>query len=301
MTFQCRVHLSVAVVLHQLLGLIAIRGVGSVLRSADCERTRLHFSYENGKRMSHDEELRYVRRREGTHRSSSRETPGYERDLLRENDTENLLGPTESRPANIDEIIRSHTHGVPPRPTAAQQIAGQVAMDIMDALRPHIMHGVDVAVDTKLGIPKLVKWAKTKAEQRKAEARNQSPSTSAQLDAVPAEGTADIDDETRTLEVRKPSVTAEQYQAIQLSALRAEQYAAHMRQMLTKVAVRDGALPVEGTIRAALESPASSIDEATLRRLVELLNSSRTSDGELMLVRNQDTDAPLRAVDQPPS
>lgn len=248
--------------------------------------------------MSHDEELRYVRRREGTHRSSSRETPGYERDLLRENDTENLLGPTESRPANIDEIIRSHTHAVPPRPTVTQQVAGQVAVDIMDALRPHIMRGVDVAVDAKLGIPKLVKWAKTKAEQRKAEVRNQSPSASARLDAVPAEATSDIDDEAGTLGAQMPSVTAEQYQAALRSALEAEQYAAHMRQMLAEVAIRDGA---ESATQAALEGPASSIDEATPRRAVERLGSGSFVDVKFMLVRNQDANAPLCTVDGRPS
>lgn len=244
--------------------------------------------------MSQDEELRYVRRREGTHRSSSRETPGYERDLLREDDTENLLGPTESRPANIDDIIRSHTPAMPPRPSIAQQIAGQVAIDIMDALRPHMMHGVDVAVDTKLGIPKLVKWAKTNAEQRRNEVRNQSPSADAQLDAVPAEATSDIDDETGTLEVEMPSVTAEQYQAALHSALEAEQYAAQMRQVLAQVTVRDGA---ESATQTALEETTSSIDEATLRRAVERLDSSRSVDGEFMLIRNQDADTPPRTVD----
>ena len=47
--------------------------------------------------MNDDEELRWVRRREGTHRSESRATRGYERDLLRDDDTKNLLGPTESQ------------------------------------------------------------------------------------------------------------------------------------------------------------------------------------------------------------
>lgn len=235
--------------------------------------------------MSHDEELRWVRRREGTHRAGSRETPGYDRDLLRENGTENLLGPTESRPANIDEIIRSHTSAMPPRPTVAQQIAGQVVSNIMDALRPHIMHGVDIAVDTKLGVPKVVEWAKRKAEQRRIEVRNPSPSASARLDAVPAKATSDIDDETGTLEVQMPSVTADQYQAALHSALEAEQYAAQMRQVLAQVTVRESA---ESATQTALEEPASSIDEATLRRAVERLDSNRSVDGEFMLIRNQE-------------
>lgn len=245
--------------------------------------------------MSHAEELRWQKRPEGTHRSGSRETPGYDRDLLRENDTGNLLGPTESRPANIDEIIQAHTPAVLPSPTIAQQVAGQVVNGIMDALRPHIMHGVDVAVDTKLGVPKMVKWAKNKAEQRRGEVRNESPSVSARLEAVPGEATSDIDDESGTLGVQMPSVTAEQYQAALLSAVEAEQYAAHMRQLLAQVAVRNGA---ESATQPALDAPASSIDEATPKRAVEQLNSSGTVDVEFMLVKNHDT---LRAVDGRPS
>ncbi|NUT72733.1 hypothetical protein [Pseudarthrobacter sp. C4D7] len=244
--------------------------------------------------MNHDEELRWVRRREGTRRSGSRETSGYDRDLLRENDTGKLLGPSESRPANIDDIIRSHTPAMPPDPTVAQQIAGQVASDLLDALRPYIMHGVDAAVDAKLGIPKLVKWAKSKSTQRRGEFRNQSPHATARLEAVPAEVASDIDDEAGTLGVQKPSVTAEQYQAALRSVHEAEKYAAQGRQWLADVSVRDGA---ESAPQAALEDPASSIDEATQRPAVERLDRSRSLHGEFMVIRNQDADTPPQTVD----
>lgn len=76
--------------------------------------------------MNDDEELRWVRRREGTHRSESRATRGYERDLLRDDDTRNLLGPTESRPADIDEIVRSRRPVAPARPSPGQESGYQV-------------------------------------------------------------------------------------------------------------------------------------------------------------------------------
>lgn len=240
--------------------------------------------------MSPDEELRLVRRREGTHRPASKKNPGYDRDLLRDNDG-NLLGPTESRPVSIEEIVRSHTPAVPPRPTA-----GQVLFEVvMDAAEPHIRRGVDTAVDAAVrGGSKLCEWVASKAAQRRGEVSNQSTSGSTQVEAVPA--TAETEDEAGTLlEVRMHSVTTEQYQAALHSAHRAEQYAAHMRQLLAKVAVRDDDLPAESAIQAA-ESPASSIDEATLRPVAELLDSSRTVDGEFELVRNQDTDAPGRST-----
>lgn len=244
--------------------------------------------------MSHDEELRWVKRRKGTRRSGSRETPGYDRDLLRE-DTGHLLGPTESRPANIDEIIQEHAPALPPHPTVAQQFAGRAVNEIMDALRPHIMQYVDVAVDNKLGVPKLVKWVKNKAEQRRGELRNQNPSASARLKAVHGEATSAIGDETDTLGVQIPSVTAEQYQAALRAALQAEQYAAQVRQLLAQVAVRDYA---ESATQPALDTSASSIDEATPRRAVEQLDSRSTVDVEFMPVKDYDT---LPAVDERPS
>jgi hypothetical protein len=244
--------------------------------------------------MNRDEELRLVRLREGTHRPASKENPGYDRDLLRDNDG-NLLGPTESRSVNIDEIIRSH---VPPRPTAAQQIASQLVIDIMDALRPHVMDAVDVAVDNKLGVPKLLKWIKSKAAQRKADRSGHSPSPSTQRDVAFVDGTVD---ETGTLEVRKLSVTSEQYQALQILALEADQRAAHMRQLLANVEVRDDAIPVESGASAVLEGTASLLDEATLRRAVEQLpDGGRTVDGEFIVARNKDIDAQLWTIDEQP-
>lgn len=43
-----------------------------------------------------------VRRAKGTHRSKSRSTPGYDRDLLR--DEEDLRGPSESRAATAADV-----------------------------------------------------------------------------------------------------------------------------------------------------------------------------------------------------
>ena len=45
--------------------------------------------------MNDDEELRWVRRREGTHGTESRATRGYERDPLRDDDAKNLLSLSE--------------------------------------------------------------------------------------------------------------------------------------------------------------------------------------------------------------
>lgn len=248
---------------------------------------RIDFNHGEGEGMSHDEELRWVRRREGTHRSSSRATPGYERDLLREDDSENLLGPTESRPADIDEIVRSRRPAAPSRPTPGQELRYQLGDVIMDALEPHIARGVDAAVDAAvLGISRLWRRATSGPSTNKATVRKgavQPPASEVLASAEP--DAADIKDELDGIAIQPQSMSAEQYKALLLSALLADQYAARARQMLSNVRVDDAALPaeLEIAIRAALEGPTPVIDDATLARAVEILRESTASDGEFVL------------------
>lgn len=251
--------------------------------------------------MSHDEELRWVRRREGAHRSSSRATAGYERDLLREDNTENLLGPTESRPADIGEIVRSH-RPAPTRPTPGQEFGYQLVDAIMEALAPHIDRGVDAAVDSaRLGISKLWRWATRGPSPLKTtvERLRESESADSKVETVLVAASASIDDMPEALALQPQSITVEEYQAILLSALMADQYAARARQVLANVRVRGDALPTElgSAVRAALEGPTPVIDEESLAQVVELLRASRTPDGEFMLVLSDHADEPRSIPD----
>lgn len=236
--------------------------------------------------MNHDEELRWVRLRAGTHRSGSRATPGYDRDLLREDDSENLLGPTESRPADIDEIVRSSSSASPPRPTPLQELHYQLGYAIMEALEPYIARGVDAAVDAAvLGISRLWKWAASGPHTETAPVRKckTQPLTS---EVAPFEPDATaVQDKPEENSFQPQRMTAEQYKALLLSALLADQYAARARQMLSSVRVDDAALPaeLEIAVRAALEGPKPAIDDATLAGAVELLRESTFSDGEFVL------------------
>src|SRR5262245_36864311 len=58
--------------------------------------------------MADEWQLRRVRVPKGTHFSDSKETPGAERELLREDGTNKLLGPPESFPVDQDAM-----YGVP--------------------------------------------------------------------------------------------------------------------------------------------------------------------------------------------
>ena len=212
--------------------------------------------------MNDDEELRWVRRREGTHRSESRATRGYERDLLRDDDTKNLLGPTESRPADIDEIVRSRGP-VRRRVLARSGVPVPGGDAIMEALAPYIERGVDVAVDAAvLGVSRLWKWATTRSPRQTASVEV------GKVDEVPTaylEGPLAEHDEPPSEELaRSPqSMTAEQYQAILLSASLADQYAARARSMLANVRIDDEVLPRSWKTRSA---PLWTGRQLTMRR-----------------------------------
>lgn len=240
--------------------------------------------------MSHGEEfeeLRWQKVPRGTRRSASNGTAGYDRDLLRENGTGNLLGPTESRPANIDDIIRSRT---PAAPTMGQQIAGEIAIACIEALRPYVFRGVDAAVDNKLWVPKLARWIADKSRRHSAEAGDKSPSGGTRIEKVPTTSATEV--EAGAVEMSRLTVTAEQHQTILLEARRADEYAAQMKNLLATVTVGDVAS--ENAIRAA-EGSIESINEVGSGWVVEL--PSRVDD-EFMPVHNPDSSRTLRRTDE---
>lgn len=63
---------------------------------------------------------------EASTRHGSRDAPGYDRDLFHDDGTKDLLGPTESRSGDIDEIVRPSTAAMPPSLTAAQEFGKQL-------------------------------------------------------------------------------------------------------------------------------------------------------------------------------
>ena len=72
-------------------------------------------------------ELRWERVPDGARRSRSTGTPGYDHDLLRDR-SGNLLGPTESCPADMDGALRSHG-----RATGRADFRQQAAEALIDA------------------------------------------------------------------------------------------------------------------------------------------------------------------------
>lgn len=226
------------------------------------------------------EELRWQKVPNGAQRSRSTGTPGYERDLLRDR-SRTMLGPTESRPATAEEVLRSHG-----RPTAGSDFRQQAAEALVDAaitaVTPYVRRAVEYGVESGIdGVVRLVGWARRKVAERKSPADLHEGDEAAEI--VNAEIV--VDDESvpgSELEEALPPITGEEYRARFLAALAAERYAAEEKRRLARVNVADDALSPElrAALRAALESPATGLDDDTLALVVEFLDGSRTSGGQ---------------------
>ena len=248
------------------------------------------------------EELRWEKVPDGAQRSRSTATPGYERDLLRDRSGK-LLGPTESRPASVDDL---HPRS---RATAGSDFRQQAAEAVLDAaitvLTPYVRRAVEFGVESGFnGVTRLVGWAKRKAAERKSPADLREVDEAAEI----VEAEIVIDDESvpgSELDEALPPLTGEEYRARFLAALAAERYAAQEKRRLARVNVADDALSPElkAALRAALESRAPALDDETLAMVVEFLDGSQTSGGQYLLLDDDGSERLRRQLDagEPPT
>jgi len=228
------------------------------------------------------EELRYVKMPDGAQRSRSTKTPNYESDLLfRSGKT---VGPTESRPATVEEILRSH--GPAQAGAAFRQQAAEAALGAaFAALTPYVQKAVEYGLESSVkGVSRLVGWAKAKVAERKSSAElaeGEEPTEIVEAEIVDDEASIGTG-----LKEATPPITGEEYRARLLAALAAERYAAEEKRRLADMNVADDALPSElkAALRAALERPASLLDDETLAVVVEFLNGSSTGGGQYLLL-----------------
>lgn len=89
---------------------------------------------EHGSRIDEEWQLRRVRVPKGTHFSGSKDTPGAERELLREDGTNKLLGPPESFPVDEDPMLGVHAYAPDsPRRADARELSPEQRA-IVDAI-----------------------------------------------------------------------------------------------------------------------------------------------------------------------
>jgi len=235
------------------------------------------------------EELRVVRVPAGSRRTNSRKTPGYERDLLRDGGTNELLGPTESRPATEGDIPRPTGEFEPYQRTHADDEDGELATVVADALEPLIEFLVDLSIDAAgRGASRLWKWTKAHAPTRRS---NEEVAEAAPIKVAGALDSATIDmtvEAQATTDIAEAPIRmgADEFRQRLLTALAAERYAADERALLARVQIDDSALPAElqAVFRAVLESPSTTLDETAVAFVIQFLAGVETVDGRFALV-----------------
>jgi hypothetical protein len=243
--------------------------------------------------MDEDWQLRWVRVPEGTHLSDSKGSAGAERDLLREDRTNKLLGPTESVPADIDEIRGARGHE-PESPRRARELspAQRARADTIVDLLEIVIDDVVVPVVREVVVPAIRrKLSEVTKNLRSSTKPSRGQVAPAQHDGLPerprAEPSADID-----VVVAKPTiaVSGAEFRARLLEALAAERYAAAQRRMLASARIEDHDVSpeLERAIKLVLEGNTEAVDEATLAEVAVFLRGPRFATDQRELTRNDD-------------
>jgi hypothetical protein len=224
-------------------------------------------------------ELRWTRKQKGTHRPGSKATPGVERDLLYENGTNKLLGPTESFPADRSALHRYDDPGDhPPRrelspfqqavANALEQVVDKLVWEVVvphveEVVIPHVRDVVYPAAKQKVrhGAQRARAWW-TKAPDGNAQATPQAP-----------EPSQDLDTATDQSEI---TMTSAEFRRRLAQALIAEQFAATQKQILLQSRIDDHNVPPElaSTIKLALEGGVPQLSEIQQEQLLTFLTEA---------------------------
>ncbi len=270
--------------------------------------------------MSDDEQLRWVKVPKGTVLSGSKGTPGYERDLLRERGTNKLLGPAESRPADLEQLRGLDDrdtdmfdgYSAPARVTESASFPEQLVRAIMEG----IVEGISSALEDPEVRRNLVMVAgRAGRSVKKFLSDNLFPRRIPRH--VDGDAGASRDDGadgvvTDELSVRQPepdlakgdsqigtavgyatsAMSGDEFRARLLAALAAEEFAVEQRRLLATVHVEDNDLPTElkDAIQSALEGRADALDSQTLALVVAFLGGAQVADSEFVLVRSAEVE-----------
>ncbi|MDX3672334.1 hypothetical protein [Streptomyces europaeiscabiei] len=255
--------------------------------------------------MNQDWHLRWVRIPEGMHLSDSKDTPGAERDLLREDGTNKLLGPAESFPADEDVLLRVHAsemdspRGVDVRELspAQQAIVDAIADATAEALEtlvrefivPVLKEVVAPAIKRKMG-----GIAKNLRSATKETSGQPSATELADLTATPpTDPSKEVD---AAIEEPRINMSSTEFRERLRAALVAEEFVAAQKRILSNASIEDDDLSpeLESAIKLAIEGNASVLDEETRAAVVKFLAGDQVTVGEYVLPRNGEIKEVLR-------
>ncbi|WP_394554123.1 hypothetical protein ACDF64_06125 [Agromyces sp. MMS24-JH15] len=251
--------------------------------------------------MDDEWELRWVRTPKGTYRSASRETPGADRELLREQGTGRLLGPPESRPADGPAPSGNPSRSTPPMtapglsPTQ-QAVADAISTVIAEVVFELVDAYVIPAVKTKV-IP-AVKDRFIPAAKRRAQAisvhflgRRPAKPGAAEVEILVEESVVQ-EPGTGVAEVEEPRFTmsSDEFRHHLRNALAAEEYAAHLKRALAAVDIADAHVPPElqRVIGLAIEGRTDELEESDVQLLLDFVTAPRTGGAPIRRIEGPD-------------
>lgn len=254
--------------------------------------------------MNEEWQLRRVRVPKGTHFSDSKDTPGAERELLREDGTNKLLGPPESFPVDEDAMLGVHEYEPdPPRSTDARELspAQQAIADALAKALETVTRELVVPAFKDFVAPAIKRKSSEIAKSLRSairEARGKAGSTELTVLTVtpPADPSKEVD---AAVEEPGISMNSAEFRECVMEVLAADRFAAQRKRVLANARIEDDDLPSELTsaIKLVLEGNASLLDEETLAVVVKFLAGDRTADGEYVLRRNEEIKEVLRLTE----
>lgn len=250
--------------------------------------------------MADEWELRLTRVPEGTHRAKSRNTPGADRDLLYKDGTNDLLGPTESRPVDLEELVGTYGHDTcrydsAPRADVRQQDFEETLariVDIAEVAIPFYIEHVHPFVKQK--VADVAEWRRTKTKKPSRREPNSKPAVPA-VTAAPAPPSSEVD-----AAVSEPPIvlTGDQFRQQVFLTLEAERWVAQRKEALSRaVVVDDDDLTPElrSAINMVLEGRSYQLDDETVALLAAYFRETRFMDAEEQMVpRTEEPDTVLR-------
>lgn len=220
--------------------------------------------------MDDEWELRRVRVPKGTHLSKSTDSEGAQRDLLREDGTNKLLGPTESMAVEEDDLDRAYSSenapsrdsGEPELPWAAQLVS-DVIEEVVESIDWEAVFEHIVAPAAKRTKDRVANRLRSTFRRTKTEivefVPEGSPTSSTQVD------TQD-DDATFVL-------GRDEYRQTVIAVLAAEAFAARQREFLANARIAEDNVPEElvRAVTLVLEGNASSLAADELEGVMKFL------------------------------
>lgn len=244
--------------------------------------------------MNEEWQLRRVRVPKGTHFSDSKDTPGAERELLREDGTNKLLGPPESFPVDEEATfgVRAYDSDSPRSTDARELSPGQQA--IADAIvngGAWVLREVAAPVYREFVAPAIKRKSSEIAKSLRSAIKEASGKPGSTVLAVlTATPTADSSKELDAV-VEEPGInmSSAEYRERVMDVLTAERFAAEQKRVLANAQVGEDDLPpgLKSAIKLVLEGNASFLDEETLAVVVNFLGGARIASGEDVLPRNE--------------